>query len=118
MAALMQEGRRWSQMLERLEAKEMPPQGARQPMPQERRVAVDWFRAVREFEMRRNAGDPGVVLARRLSSAEYNDTIRDLTGVDASFPSIRPTRRALKPANSAPIASFTADYSRVRLKPA
>jgi Protein of unknown function (DUF1592)/Protein of unknown function (DUF1588)/Protein of unknown function (DUF1587)/Protein of unknown function (DUF1585)/Protein of unknown function (DUF1595) len=97
MGALMQDGRRWSQMLERLEAEEMPPKGARQPMPQERRVAVDWFRAVREQEMRRNAGDPGVVLARRLSSAEYNYTIRDLTGVD-----IRPAREfPVDPANTA-----------------
>jgi hypothetical protein len=33
MAALMQDGRRWSQMLERLEAEEMRPKGARQPAP-------------------------------------------------------------------------------------
>ena len=97
MAALMQDGRRWSQMLERLEAEEMPPKGARHPMPQERRVAVDWFHAVREHETRRNAGDPGVVLARRLSNAEYNYTIRDLTGVD-----IRPAREfPVDPANTA-----------------
>ena len=97
MAALMQDGRRWSQMLERLEAEEMPPKGARHPTPQERRVAVDWFHAVREHERRRNAGDPGVVLARRLSNAEYNYTIRDLTGVD-----IRPAREfPVDPANTA-----------------
>ena len=97
MAALMQDGRRWSQMAERLEADEMPPKGARHPMPQERRAAVDWFHTVREHEMRRNAGDPGVVLARRLSGAEYNYTIRDLTGVD-----IRPAREfPVDPANTA-----------------
>jgi mono/diheme cytochrome c family protein len=97
MAALMQDGRRWSQMLERLKAEEMPPKGARQPTAQERRAAVDWFHAVREHETRRNAGDPGVVLARRLSSAEYNYTIRDLTGVD-----IRPAREfPVDPANTA-----------------
>ena len=97
MAALMQDGHRWSQMLERLKAEEMPPKGARQPMAQERRAAVDWFHAVREHETRRNAGDPGVVLARRLSSAEYNYTIRDLTGVD-----IRPAREfPVDPANTA-----------------
>ncbi len=66
-------------------------------MAQERRAAVDWFHAVREHETRRNAGDPGVVLARRLSSAEYNYTIRDLTGVD-----IRPAREfPVDPANTA-----------------
>ena len=74
MAALMQDGRRWTRMLERLEADEMPPEGARQPAPQERRTTVDWFRAVREYQTRRNGGDPGVVLARRLSSAEYDYT--------------------------------------------
>jgi len=97
MAALMRDGRRWSQLLERLEAEEMPPEGARHPTPRERRAAVDWFHAVREHEMRRNAGDPGVVLARRLSNAEYNYTVRDLTGVD-----IRPTREfPVDPANTA-----------------
>ena len=97
MAALMQDGARWNQMLERLEAEEMPPVGARHPTEQERHAAVGWFQAVRGYEMRRNAGDPGVVLARRLSNAEYDYTIRDLTGVD-----IRPTREfPVDPANTA-----------------
>jgi hypothetical protein len=97
MAALMQDGRRWIQMLERLEAEEMPPKGARHPTPQERRAVVDWLHAVRESETRGNAGDPGVVLARRLSNAEYNYTIRDLTGVD-----LLPAREfPVDPANTA-----------------
>jgi len=75
----------------------MPPKGARHPMPQQRRAALDWFHAAREYDTRRNAGDPGVVLARRLSNAEYNYTVRDLTGVD-----IRPTRNfPVDPANTA-----------------
>lgn len=97
MAGLLQDGRRWSQVMERLEAEEMPPKGAGQPGAQERRAVVAWFRAVRAHEMRRNAGDPGVVLARRLSNAEYNYTVRDLTGVD-----IRPAREfPVDPANTA-----------------
>src|SRR5262249_45063646 len=45
----------------------------------------------------RTAGDPGIVLARRLSNAEYDYTIRDLTGVD-----IRPAREfPIDPANEA-----------------
>ena len=97
MAALMQDGRRWSQILERLEAEEMPPKGAPHPTAQEVRAAIEWFHAIREQEMRRSAGDPGVVLARRLNNAEYNYTIRDLTGVD-----IRPTRAfPVDPANTA-----------------
>src|SRR5205085_8841579 len=51
--------------------------------------------AVRANEARTHAGDPGLVLARRLSNAEYNYTIRDLTGVD-----LRPTREfPVDPAN-------------------
>jgi mono/diheme cytochrome c family protein len=97
MQAAMADGRRWHQILERLEANEMPPKEARQPAPQQRKAALDWFHAVRDHERRRNAGDPGVVLARRLSSAEYNYTIRDLTGVD-----IRPAREfPVDPANTA-----------------
>ncbi len=45
-----------------------------------RQQVIDWIQAVRAEEMRKNAGDPGLVLARRLSNAEYNYTIRDLTG--------------------------------------
>jgi hypothetical protein len=52
-----------------------------------RRQAMDWLQAVIEHETKRQAGDPGIVLARRLNNAEYNYTIRDLTGVD-----IQPTR--------------------------
>ena len=97
MAGLLQDGHRASPILERLEAEEMPPKGARHPMPQQRRAALDWFHAAREYDTRRNAGDPGVVLARRLSNAEYNYTVRDLTGVD-----IRPTRNfPVDPANTA-----------------
>ena len=45
----------------------------------------------------KNAGDPGPVLARRLSNAEFDYTIRDLTGVD-----LRPTREfPVDPANEA-----------------
>jgi hypothetical protein len=84
--------------MERLEAEEMPPEKAvRHPNPHERRAVLEWLRELREQEARRTAGDPGVVLARRLSNAEFDYTIRDLTGVD-----IRPTREfPVDPANEA-----------------
>ena len=63
----------------------------------ERRGLVAWIKEAQAFEAERNAGDPGPVLARRLSNAEYDYTIRDLTGVD-----IRPTREfPVDPANEA-----------------
>ena len=88
----------WEIVLERLEAGEMPPaDAARIPSAKQRAAVVNWIRAVRSFAAEQNAGDPGVVLARRLSNAEYNNSIRDVTGID-----IRPTRSfPVDPANEA-----------------
>src|SRR4029079_12209310 len=58
---------------------------------------IDWIDALLAFEAKRNAGDPGPVPPRRLSNAEYDNTVRDLTGID-----IRPTREfPVDPANEA-----------------
>src|SRR5206468_4506222 len=74
-----------------------PEEERRKPMPNKARAVIEWIAALREHEARRNAGDPGPVLARRLSNAEFDYTIRDLTGID-----IRPTREfPVDPANEA-----------------
>ena len=87
----------WALILGRLKAGEMPPKGLPQPPDEARQKVIDWIEAVRADEARRNAGDPGPVLARRLSNSEYNYTIRDLTGVD-----LGPTREfPVDPANLA-----------------
>ncbi len=98
MAAVVKDGRRWGLVLDRLKAGEMPPKKAKlHPSPEARQQAVDWFQAVRDYQTLRNAGDPGIVLARRLSNSEYNYTIRDLTGVD-----IQPTHEfPVDPSNTA-----------------
>ncbi len=67
------------------------------PTDRERQQLVDWVKALRTEESQKHAGDPGPVLARRLSNSEYNYTIRDLTGVD-----IQPTKQfPVDPANQA-----------------
>jgi len=87
----------WEIVLERLAAKEMPPENSTQPGEQQRDAVIDWIRSARKFEATRNAGDPGPVLVRRLSNSEYNYSIRDLTGSD-----IRPTQTfPVDPANEA-----------------
>jgi mono/diheme cytochrome c family protein len=87
----------WSLVMKRLNDASMPPKGVKQPDAVTRRKVAEWIASVRLQEARRNAGDPGVVLARRLSNSEYNYTIRDLTGVD-----IRPAREfPVDPANAA-----------------
>jgi hypothetical protein len=73
---------RWSLAADRVAANEMPPKPMA-PLPAEvRNQFVDWVHSLRAEELRKGAGDPGLVLARRLSNAEYNATIRDLTGQD------------------------------------
>lgn len=88
----------WELVLERLEAGEMPPEKAKkQPTDEERTKVVEWIQALRKTEMEKTAGDPGAIPPRRLNTAEYNYTIRDLTGVD-----IRPTKEfPVDPANQA-----------------
>src|SRR6185436_18982618 len=87
----------WDQVQARLHDNEMPPEDARQPGAGEREAAIAWLKDLGDREAARHAGDPGIVLARRLSNAEFDYTIRDLTGVD-----IRPTREfPVDPANEA-----------------
>ena len=85
-------------MLARLKAGEMPPsQSRQQPTPAQRQSVIDWIETVSAEDAKRHPNDPGIVLARRLSNAEYDYTIRDLTGVD-----IRPTKEfPVDPANQA-----------------
>lgn len=88
----------WQTVSERLVAQTMPPEDAdRMPTADERKLITDWIQSMRDSEAQRRAGDPGLVLARRLSNAELDYTIRDLTGVD-----LRPTREfPVDPANAA-----------------
>ncbi len=88
---------RWALVLRKLTAKEMPPQGMKQPPEELRQLVIEWIAAVRKNVARKHAGDPGPVVARRLSNAEYNYTVRDLTGID-----LRPAREfPVDPANQA-----------------
>jgi mono/diheme cytochrome c family protein len=90
--------RHWNLVLTRLKAGEMPPtQSRQQPTSAQRQAVVEWIEAIGAEDAKRHPNDPGVVLARRLSNAEYDYTIRDLTGVD-----IRPTKEfPVDPANQA-----------------
>jgi hypothetical protein len=90
--------RPWSMVLERLQGNEMPPEDAtRQPSSAERAAVVAWLHDLQELDARKSNDQPAPMPARRLSNAEYDYTIRDLTGVD-----IRPARTfPVDPANEA-----------------
>ena len=72
---------------ERLRDGDMPPKKAPQPSEVERKLLLEWIGAALEVEAAARAGDPGPVTLRRLSNTEYDNAVRDLTGVD-----MRPTQ--------------------------
>ncbi|MBI1832164.1 MAG: DUF1592 domain-containing protein, partial [Planctomycetes bacterium] len=82
LAAIRKDLKPWQHLIEQVEAGEMPPKGKPQPTADERKAILTWVRSMLEAEARARTGDPGRVPLRRLSNAEYDCTIRDLTGVD------------------------------------
>lgn len=76
------EAQTWQSVVEHLEVGDMPPQGHPQPTSGEKQQLLTQVRTLLATEANARAGDPGYVPLRRLSNAEYNATIRDLTGVD------------------------------------
>ncbi|MDB5294867.1 MAG: hypothetical protein JWO31_850, partial [Phycisphaerales bacterium] len=99
-AGVRKELKPWRTAAELVEAGEMPPKGEPQPTAEERGQLVAWVRRATDAEARAQAGDPGRVPLRRLSNAEYDYTVRDLTGVD-----LRPAREF--PADGAAGEGFT-----------
>jgi hypothetical protein len=86
-AKAIEDFRQWENVVTFLKKEEMPPAKAKQPSAAVRAEVLATLEQVLLKEARKLAGDPGVVPPRRLSNAEYDYTIRDLTGVD-----IRPAR--------------------------
>jgi len=99
-ADIRQDIKPWQHMIEQIETGEMPPKGKAQPREAEKKQLLDWVRGFLDAEARARSGDPGQVPLRRLSNAEYDATIRDLTGVD-----LKPTREF--PADGAAGEGFT-----------
>lgn len=90
----------WLGVIEQLHAGQMPPKEMPQPTTEEKRRLTSWVRGFLDNEARSRADDPGYVPLRRLSNTEYDNTIRDLTGID-----LRPAREF--PADGAAGEGFT-----------
>src|SRR5690348_721327 len=60
----------------------MPPKKKAQPSEEEVRPVLAWFSAFIERMDRELPTNPGRVVVRRLNRAEYNNTVRDLLGVN------------------------------------
>ncbi len=72
----------WQAIQHVLAAGDMPPKNKPQPTPQERQFLIEWIENTLTKVDCSGPRDPGRVTLRRLNRAEYNNTIRDLCGVD------------------------------------
>jgi len=75
----------WQRVAAALESGKMPPKGLPSPTDDQRKQTVQWIRDSLAAYIAKNAGDPGRVTVRRLTSAEYAYAVHDLTGIDQDF---------------------------------
>ena len=81
-ASALAEGDVWFRALDALETRIMPPDDARQPGPAEIAGVVKWIEGDYFLARRGRDARPTKAVLRRLNREEYNNTIRDLLGVD------------------------------------
>ena len=81
-ATLVADRERWDDVVLKLRDREMPPADEPQPPEHQRQAVAEWVAGELARIDRMTPPDPGRVTARRLNRAEYNNTIRDLLGVD------------------------------------
>jgi uncharacterized protein DUF1592/uncharacterized protein DUF1588/uncharacterized protein DUF1587/uncharacterized protein DUF1585/uncharacterized protein DUF1595 len=81
-ATLIDDRDRWDEVVLKLRQREMPPDDEPQPPEHLRQAVAGWLARELARIDRVTPPDPGRVTARRLNRAEYNNTIRDLLGVD------------------------------------
>ena len=85
-SAVKKEAKVWQSFIEQISNNEMPPKDKPQPTPEQRQRLLTWVNAMLDEVALSRAGDPGPVVLRRLSNAEYTYTVRDLTGIQSLDP--------------------------------
>jgi PAS domain-containing protein len=80
----------WERVVSKVKTGEMPPAGMPKPPAADSTAVIGYLEGEFARQDREAKPDPGRVTARRLNKAEYNNTVRDLLGVDiapaADFP--------------------------------
>lgn len=72
----------WKKILDVLETGQMPPKEGKPLSALDREEMVGWIKGKIRETAKKLVPDPGPVSFRRLSHVEYNNSVRDLTGVD------------------------------------
>lgn len=101
----------WDHVIERLTLNDMPPEGELQPTQTERtRIVEVLSQVLNQFDYS-TIQNPGFEPIRRLTNLEYNNTIRDLFGID-----LKPAARF--PSELTGISSFENSANTLFLQPA
>ena len=72
----------WNTVKDTIDNGDMPPRKAKQLSPEEKAGITGWVQHSLDLLAEAKSGDPGPVTMRRLTNAEYDYTLRDLTGHD------------------------------------
>jgi hypothetical protein len=89
-AAVVGAKKKWKDVWQKVDTREMPPAGNAEPTAAERVKITSYIESALAKIDGHGADDPGRVVIRRLNRTEYKNTIRDLLGIEASvdaFPS-------------------------------
>ncbi len=81
-ATILKDRKKWPDILKMVESGEMPPKEKPRPTSAELADFVNSVKGTFDRADKNAKPDPGRVTVRRLNKAEYNNTIRDLIGVD------------------------------------
>lgn len=80
----------WEHVLEKIETGEMPPKSKPRPPAQAVRAAADWIAGNVKLATAKLRETEGRVVLRRLNRNEYENTVRDLLGVEVKLRELLP----------------------------
>ena len=82
-ATVHRDPKTWQTVLTQLHDRNMPPENKTQPTVTERDQLIEWLsHTLNNLDERYIPKDPGRLVIHRLSRSEYNNTVRDLLGVE------------------------------------
>jgi len=82
--------RTWISVLDKMDAGEMPPKKKPRPAPAQLAAASSWLHAALFAADYRRQQTEGRVVSRRLNRVEYENTVRDLLGVETPLKELLP----------------------------
>jgi hypothetical protein len=81
-ASILKDRKQWERIMQIIDGRIMPPDDSPQPTDEERAKLVSFLDSTVYYVDCATNPDPGRVTVRRLNRTEYNNTVRDLLGVN------------------------------------